>query len=252
MAMAAYPRDVHRRTQDSNAVPPPPWIKTTPGTVVPAGTSGRPIQAKTRVSRPRYAGPWKKTALTPCSDPDAENPSAGQVCGGFDNWPMSHIGPVGSAGGEAGTTFGVSCPFAIPQDNENVGSRFNADRWVQDFQEAGASYVIFYDKWIDGLVFHDTKTTNFKTKRDFLRELAAACQRGGLPLVTTRATVSRTTRTWPAWRGPCPSRWLSGDRRGRRIARRRHLATGEVHSRRDRSHTGRPARCAGDDPVASG
>ena len=74
-------------------------------------------------------------------------------------------------------------PYTIQEWMKGLGSRFDADRWVKDFQDVGASYVIFYDKWIDGLVFHDTKTTNFKTKRDFVRELAAACQRGGLPMV---------------------------------------------------------------------
>jgi len=74
-------------------------------------------------------------------------------------------------------------PYTIQEWMVNLGNRFDADQWVRDFKEVGASHVVFYDKWIDGLVFHDTKTTNFKTKRDFVRELAAACQRGGLPLV---------------------------------------------------------------------
>ncbi len=65
----------------------------------------------------------------------------------------------------------------------NLGSQFDADQWVADFKAAGASYLIFYDKWIDGLVFHDTQTTSYKTKRDFVKEIAAACQKGGLPLV---------------------------------------------------------------------
>ena len=50
--------------------------------------------------------------------------------------------------------------------------------------------MIFYDKWIDGLVFHDTKTTNFKTQRDFVRELAAACQRRDLRFVLYFNAVS--------------------------------------------------------------
>ena len=90
-------------------------------------------------------------------------------------------------------------PYTIQQWMENLGSKFDADRWVQDFQEAGASYVIFYDKWIDGLVFHDTQTTNFKTKRDFLRELAAACQRGGLPLVIYFNAISDGNPEFDEW-----------------------------------------------------
>jgi len=64
-----------------------------------------------------------------------------------------------------------------------LGTQFNAQSWVEAFQAAGASYVIFYDKWIDGLVFHDTATTGFKTPRDFLREMADASHAAGLPLV---------------------------------------------------------------------
>ena len=65
----------------------------------------------------------------------------------------------------------------------NLGSRLDAERWVADFKAAGASYLIFYDKWHDGLVFHDTKTTAYKTRRDFVKEVAAACQKGGLRLI---------------------------------------------------------------------
>lgn len=73
--------------------------------------------------------------------------------------------------------------YTLKQWAEGLGSRFDADRWVADFQQIGASYLIFYDKWIDGFVFHDTKTTVFKTKRDFVGELAGACGRRKLPLV---------------------------------------------------------------------
>jgi hypothetical protein len=90
-------------------------------------------------------------------------------------------------------------PYTIQQWMENLGSRFDADQWVKDFKEAGASHLVFYDKWIDGLVFHDTKTSNFKTKRDFVRELAAACQRGGLPLVLYFNAVSDGNPEFDPW-----------------------------------------------------
>lgn len=90
-------------------------------------------------------------------------------------------------------------PYTIQQWMENLGNRFDAEQWVKDFKEAGASHLIFYDKWIDGLVFHDTKTTGFKTKRDFLRELAAACQRGGLPLVLYFNAVSDGNPEFDPW-----------------------------------------------------
>ena len=90
-------------------------------------------------------------------------------------------------------------PYTIQQWMENLGNRFDADAWVKDFKDAGANHLVFYDKWIDGLVFHDTKTTGFKTKRDFLRELAAACQRGGLPLVIYFNAVSDGNPEFDRW-----------------------------------------------------
>ena len=100
-------------------------------------------------------------------------------------------------------------PYTIQQWMENLGNKFDAHQWVKDFKEAGASHLVFYDKWIDGLVFHDTKTTGFKTKRDFVRELAAACQRGGLPLVIYFNAVSDGN--------PEFDRWALLDRQGKPI-----------------------------------
>jgi len=50
--------------------------------------------------------------------------------------------------------------YTVHQWLENLGHKFDADRWVKDFQEAGASHVVFYDKWIDGLVFQDHELQN--------------------------------------------------------------------------------------------
>ncbi|MHB8862870.1 MAG: discoidin domain-containing protein [Pirellulaceae bacterium] len=90
-------------------------------------------------------------------------------------------------------------PYTIEQWMDGLGSRFDADRWVQDFQEVGANYMIFYDKWIDGLVFHDTKTTSFKTQRDFVRALSAACQRHGLRLVFYFNAISDGNPEFDKW-----------------------------------------------------
>ncbi len=90
-------------------------------------------------------------------------------------------------------------PYTIQHWIDGLGNRFDADQWVRDFREVGASYMIFYDKWIDGLVFHDTKTTNFKTHRDFVRELAAACQRGDLRLVFYFNAISDGNPEYDAW-----------------------------------------------------
>ncbi len=90
-------------------------------------------------------------------------------------------------------------PYTIHEWKETLGNKFDADRWVKDFKEVGAQHVVFYDKWIDGLVFHDTKTTSFKTKRDFVRELAAACQRQKLPLVLYFNAVSDGNPEFDEW-----------------------------------------------------
>jgi hypothetical protein len=102
--------------------------------------------------------------------PAAESPTAADR-------PCWHSAPTLSV--MTGFIYEPLSPYPVEKWLENLGSRFDADRWIADFKEVGASHVVFYDKWIDGLVFHDTKTTNFKTRRDFLGELAAACQRGG-------------------------------------------------------------------------
>ncbi|MCX6927809.1 MAG: alpha-L-fucosidase [Verrucomicrobia bacterium] len=90
-------------------------------------------------------------------------------------------------------------PYTIQQWMESLGNRFDAEQWVKDFKGAGANHLVFYDKWIDGLVFHNTKTTGFKTKRDFLRELTAACQRGGLPLVIYFNAISDGNPEFDQW-----------------------------------------------------
>jgi len=100
-------------------------------------------------------------------------------------------------------------PYTLKQWAEGLGNRFDADRWVGDFREAGASYLIFYDKWIDGFVFHDTKTTGFKTKRDFVGELAGACERRKLPLVLYFNAMTDGN--------PEFDKWSLIDRRGRAL-----------------------------------
>ncbi|MCU0982514.1 MAG: alpha-L-fucosidase, partial [Pirellulaceae bacterium] len=127
----------------------------------------------------------------------AEAPDGLPAPGATAARPCWHKAPTVSV--MTGFIYEPKKPYTIQQWMENLGSKFDADRWVEDFQEAGASYVIFYDKWIDGLVFHDTKTTNFKTKRDFLRELAAACQRGGLPLVIYFNAISDGNPEFDEW-----------------------------------------------------
>ena len=131
-------------------------------------------------------------------------------------------------------------PYSIQQWMKNLGNRFDADQWVRDFKTAGATHLVFYDKWIDGLVFHDTKTTKFKTDRDFVRELAAACQRGGLPLVLYFNAVSDGNPEFGQWatrhkqgkpivfsrRWPTPYQTLHSPFRAKAVEQVRELLTG--------------------------
>jgi len=73
--------------------------------------------------------------------------------------------------------------YSIRDWEKSLGGELDADQWARSFKDLGASYLIFYDKWIDGFVFHDTKTTAYRTQRDFVREIADACHRADLPLV---------------------------------------------------------------------
>jgi len=89
--------------------------------------------------------------------------------------------------------------YTIREWEEGLGDRMDADRWVADFREAGATHLIFYDKWIDGFVFHDTKTTGFKTRRDFVRPIADACHRGNLRLVYYYNAISDGNPEFDEW-----------------------------------------------------
>ena len=90
-------------------------------------------------------------------------------------------------------------PYTIREWEKGLGDKMDADRWVAGFKEAGADYLIFYDKWIDGFVFHDTKTTEFKTRRDFVREVSDACHRGDLRLVYYYNSISDGNPEFDEW-----------------------------------------------------
>ena len=67
-----------------------------------------------------------------------------------------------------------------------TGEKFDADAIVADARRAGADYLVFTSKHHDGFCMWDTKTTDYNSvkgapaHRDFVRELADACRRGGL------------------------------------------------------------------------
>src|SRR5256885_9193493 len=66
--------------------------------------------------------------------------------------------------------------------------KFNADAWVQLAQDAGMKYMVITSKHHDGFALFNSKVSPYNVvaatpfKRDILKELAAACQRHGMPL----------------------------------------------------------------------
>ena len=73
--------------------------------------------------------------------------------------------------------------FTVKQWADGIGGRFDAAQFVERAHRAGVAEIIWYDKWIDGLVFRKTKTTGYVTERDFLAELAPQCKKHGIKLV---------------------------------------------------------------------
>jgi hypothetical protein len=67
--------------------------------------------------------------------------------------------------------------------SKGLGSQYDADKAMLDFQEAGATGVIFYDKWADGLVPHATQLTRFRTERDLVGDTVKAARKYGLRIV---------------------------------------------------------------------
>ena len=93
---------------------------------------------------------------------------------------------------------------------KNIGANFDAERLAERCKQDGIAQIIWYDKWIDGLVFHNTKTTTFHTSRDFLADLAPACRKRGIKLVIYFNTYYDGN--------PEFAKWACTDRRGKPIA----------------------------------
>jgi hypothetical protein len=73
--------------------------------------------------------------------------------------------------------------FTVKEWSKGIGAKFDAAAFVERAHRAGISEIIWYDKWIDGLVFRKTKTTTYTTGRDFLASLAPECRKHGIKLV---------------------------------------------------------------------
>jgi alpha-L-fucosidase len=66
--------------------------------------------------------------------------------------------------------------------------KFDAEAWVRLARDAGMKYIVITSKHHDGFALYDSKVSTWDVvdatpfKRDILKELAAACQKQGMPL----------------------------------------------------------------------
>ncbi len=102
-----------------------------------------------------------------------------------------HWGPVSLTGHEIGWSRGAQTPIEV-YDNlyrQFNPTNFNADEWVAIAKAAGMKYMVFTTKHHDGFCMWDTKQTDFNVMRspfarDVVKELSAACKKGGLAFGT--------------------------------------------------------------------
>jgi alpha-L-fucosidase len=106
-----------------------------------------------------------------------------------------HWGPVALKGTEIGWSRGAQIPI---EEYDNLykqfnPTKFNADEWVAVAKAAGMKYMVLTTKHHDGFCLWDTKETdhnimNTPFKRDVVKELAAACKKGGIAFGTYYST----------------------------------------------------------------
>jgi hypothetical protein len=72
---------------------------------------------------------------------------------------------------------------AVAGWNKGLGKDYDPERELQAFKRAGATGIIFYDKWHDGKVSHDTSLTSYKTERDLVGPTVRAAHKLGLKIV---------------------------------------------------------------------
>jgi alpha-L-fucosidase len=102
-----------------------------------------------------------------------------------------HWGPVSLKGTEIGWSRGNQVPI---EEYDNLykqfnPTEFNADEWVAVAKAAGMKYMVLTTKHHDGFCLWDTKQTDYNImntpfKRDVVKELAAACKKGGIAFGT--------------------------------------------------------------------
>jgi alpha-L-fucosidase len=59
----------------------------------------------------------------------------------------------------------------------------NIEEWVELSKEIGVDYHSFEAKWHDGICYFDTKTTRWKTEKDYAKEFAERSREAGIPFM---------------------------------------------------------------------
>ncbi len=119
-----------------------------------------------------------------------------------------HWGPITLKAAEIGWSRGKEVPTEV-YDNlykEFNPTKFNADEWVSIAKAAGTKYMVFTTKHHDGFCLWDTKYTDHNImhspfKRDVVKELAAACKKGGIAFGTYYSVADWFHPNWPGGRG---------------------------------------------------
>ncbi|MFC1763811.1 alpha-L-fucosidase [Planctomycetota bacterium] len=106
-----------------------------------------------------------------------------------------HWGPVALTGHEIGWSRGRETPI---EEYDSLYKRFNpvkfnAEEWVAVAKAAGMKYMVLTTKHHDGFCLWDTRQTNYNIMntpfgRDVVKELAAACKKGGIRFGTYYST----------------------------------------------------------------
>ncbi len=135
-----------------------------------------PLPAETKAQRDARMAWWRKARF-----------------GMFIHWGLYAI-PAGVWKGKKipGAGEWIMNHARIPvAEYEKLAARFNplefdADRWVEIAKKAGMKYIVITTKHHDGFCLFDSKLTKYDVmdatpfKRDIMKELAAACARGGI------------------------------------------------------------------------
>ena len=102
-----------------------------------------------------------------------------------------HWGPVSLTAQEIGWSRGAQTPIEVYDHlyQRFNPTNFNADEWVKVARDAGMKYIVLTTKHHDGFCLWDTKLTDYNIMnspfgRDVVKELSAACKRGGIAFGT--------------------------------------------------------------------